>query len=229
MGRAGRQRARRPEPPAADLVFWPTADGGLPVAVVVVQGQSNPRRERAALEGWQASIATGRYAQVRYLAGPAAASHLGRLATGIGLTAAQFIAAERVVTDEALVLASVMENVDEASVAVETERVPDPDYPRPSPEHAVPQRWATEEPVEAPEQAEERQKLINDVLSRGEQHAGGAGDWERRSDRAQGRPDCRGHARIFADASYAAGDSPLGRDGRLAGCLGACQDRRTLA
>ena len=60
-----------------DLVFWPTSDGRLPVAVVVVQGQSNPRRERVALEGWQASIATGRYAQVRYVAGPAAAFDSG--------------------------------------------------------------------------------------------------------------------------------------------------------
>ena len=38
-----------------DLVFWPTSDGRLPVAVVVVQGQSNPRRERVALEHLSAS------------------------------------------------------------------------------------------------------------------------------------------------------------------------------
>jgi hypothetical protein len=63
-----------------DLAFWPARDGGLQVAVVVVQGQSNPRRERAALEGWQASILAGRYAQVRYLAGHAAGGHLRRLA-----------------------------------------------------------------------------------------------------------------------------------------------------
>jgi hypothetical protein len=151
-----------------DLVFWPTSDGRLPVAVVVVQGQSNPRRERVALGGWQASIATGRYAQVRYLAGPAAASHLERLATEIGLTAPQFIAAERVVADGAPVLPSVIENVDEPSMDVETAPVAEPDFPRPSPARVVPQRSTTEEPVETPEQAAERRKLINDVLGLGE-------------------------------------------------------------
>jgi hypothetical protein len=70
-----------------DLAFWPADDDALHVAVVLVQGQSNPRLERAALEGWQASTAAGQYVQVRYLAGPAAASHLRRLAAGIGLAA----------------------------------------------------------------------------------------------------------------------------------------------
>jgi hypothetical protein len=151
-----------------DLVFWPTSDGKLSVAVVVVQGRSNPRREGVALEGWQASITTGRYAQVRYLAGPADASHLGRLATEIGLTAPQFIAAERAVADEAPVLPSVIENVDEELVAVETAPGAEPDFPRPSPEHVVPQRSTTQEPVETSEQAAERRKLINDVLGHGE-------------------------------------------------------------
>ena len=62
------------------------------VAVVVIHGQSKPRRERAALEGWRASIWTGRYAQVRYLAGPRLRRHLRHMATEIGLTALQFIA-----------------------------------------------------------------------------------------------------------------------------------------
>jgi hypothetical protein len=83
-----------------DLVFWPACDRRLHVAVVVVRGLSNPRRERAALEGWQDSIVAGRYAQVRYLAGPAAASHLRRVAMDIGLTAPQLIAGERVMADE---------------------------------------------------------------------------------------------------------------------------------
>jgi hypothetical protein len=148
-----------------DLVFWPTSDGRLPVAVVVVQGSSNPRRERAALEGWQASIAAGRYAQVRYLAGPATARHLGRLAIEIGLTAPQFIAAERVVADEPPVLP---ENVEEASVTAETAPVAAPDFPRPSPAHVVPQCSRSEEPVETLEQAAERQKLINELLGHGE-------------------------------------------------------------
>jgi hypothetical protein len=51
---------------------------------MVIDGQSNPRRERAALTGWQASISRGQYAQVRYLAGPATPMPLSRLATEIG-------------------------------------------------------------------------------------------------------------------------------------------------
>ena len=147
-----------------DLAFWPAGDGGLQVAVVVVQGQSNPRRERAALEGWQASILASRYAQVRYLAGPATARHLGRLAADIGLTAPQFIAGERVMADEPPVRRSVIENVDEASVAVETAPVAAPDLQRPSPAHVVPQCSSSVEPVETSEQAAERRKLINEVL-----------------------------------------------------------------
>ena len=96
-----------------DLAFWPAGDDKLHVAVVVIQGQSNPRRERAALDGWHASISAGRYAQVRYLAGPAAASHLRRVATDIGLTAPQFIAGERVTADELPVLPSIIETVGE--------------------------------------------------------------------------------------------------------------------
>jgi hypothetical protein len=147
-----------------DLAFWPSSDAGLQVAVVVAQGQSNPRRERAALEGWQASILAGRYAQVRYLAGPATASHLRRLATDIGLTAPQFIAAERVMADEPPILPSIIDHVDEASVPVKTAPVAAPDLPRPSTEHVVPQRSTTEERVETPEQAAERRKLINEML-----------------------------------------------------------------
>lgn len=92
-----------------DLVFWPSLDGRLPVAVLVAQGLANSRRERAALQGWQASITAGRYAQVRYLAGPAVASRLRRLATDVGLIPAQFIVGERVVADEPAVLPEIIE------------------------------------------------------------------------------------------------------------------------
>jgi hypothetical protein len=88
--------------------------------VVVVQGLSNPRRERAALEGWQRSIAAGRYAQVCYVAGPAFVSNLRHLAQDIGLTAPRLIGGERVMADELPVLSSVIENADEESVAAET-------------------------------------------------------------------------------------------------------------
>jgi hypothetical protein len=92
-----------------DLVFWPSLDDRLPVAVVVVRGLPNARRERAALEGWQASITAGRYAQVRYLAGPAVASRLRRLATDVGLMPAQFIVGECVVAGEPPALPEVIE------------------------------------------------------------------------------------------------------------------------
>lgn len=132
--------------------------------MVVVQGLSNPRRERAAVEGWQDSIVAGRYAQVRYLAGPAAASHLRRLATEIGLTAPQLIAGEHVMADELPMLSSVIENVDEESVAAETAPVAAPDFPPSSAAHIAARCSTLEEPAEMPEQAAVRQKLINEVL-----------------------------------------------------------------
>jgi hypothetical protein len=147
-----------------DLVFWSAGDEELQVAVVVVQGQSNPRRERAALEGWRDSIAAGRYAQVRYLARPAAARHLRRVATEIGLTAPQFIAGENVMADELPVVPPMVEDVDKASLAVETAPVVASDLPRPSPAHVDPPRSRPQEPLETPEQAAEHQKLIDEVL-----------------------------------------------------------------
>src|ERR1039457_1580497 len=73
-----------------DLVFWP-APGGLPVAVVVGHGLPKPRRERAALEGWQRSIAAGQYAQVRYVTDPSSARRLEDGAARVGLSAPQLI------------------------------------------------------------------------------------------------------------------------------------------
>ena len=147
-----------------DLVFWPAWDRRLQVAVVVAQGLSNPRRERAALEGWQRSIVAGRYAQVCYVAGPAFVSHLRRLAEDIGLTAPQLIVGERVMADELPVVPSVIAYVDEASVPAETAPVAAPDFPRSSAAHIAPQCSTLDEPVEMPERAAERQKLINEVL-----------------------------------------------------------------
>jgi hypothetical protein len=103
-----------------DLVFWPARDPSVQRAVVVASGLSNPRRERAALEGWQRSIVAGRYARVCYVAGPAFVSHLRRVAEDIGLTAPQLTVGERVMVDQLYGLASVIENVDEESVVGET-------------------------------------------------------------------------------------------------------------
>jgi len=83
-----------------DVVFWPWLDDRMPVAVVVDRGLTSARRERAALAAWHRSITAGQYAQVRCVAGPAAASHLRRVATDVGLLSAQFIVAEHVVASD---------------------------------------------------------------------------------------------------------------------------------
>jgi hypothetical protein len=87
------------------LAFWPEGDDELHVAMVVVQGQSNPRGERAALVSWHASnrpIYTGPLpGWSRRRQPPATCRH------EIGLTAPQFI------VGEPPVLPSVVENVDE--------------------------------------------------------------------------------------------------------------------
>jgi hypothetical protein len=83
-----------------DLVFWSAWDRRRQVAVVIAPGLTNPRRERAALEGWQRSISTGQYAQVHSVAGPAFVSHLRSAAEDIGLTAPQLIVGERVTAPE---------------------------------------------------------------------------------------------------------------------------------
>jgi hypothetical protein len=99
-----------------DLVFSCAWDRRRQVAVVIAPGLTNPRRERAALEGWQRSISTGQYAQVHYVASPAFVSHLRGVAEAIG-AAPQLIVGERVMADELPVLASVIAEVDEESVA----------------------------------------------------------------------------------------------------------------
>jgi hypothetical protein len=65
----------------------------------------------------------------------------------------------------------VSENVEEVP-AIIRDAVAAPDLPRPSPEHDAPQPSSTEEPAETPEQAAEHQKLIDEVLGRGEPAGG---------------------------------------------------------
>jgi hypothetical protein len=81
---------------------------------------------------WGAQVGTER-------GGPAAASHLRRLATEIGLTAPQFITGESVMADEPPVPPVVIETVEEVSVAIEMAPGPASDLPRPSPDHVAPQ------------------------------------------------------------------------------------------
>ena len=89
-------------PRLPDLVAWPQNISRQPVAIIVDRGQLNKARQRVALEGWRAAIASGRYAQVRYQTAPNAASGLIRLAREIGLTAPQFGVEQRLTADQLL-------------------------------------------------------------------------------------------------------------------------------
>lgn len=160
-----------------DLVFWP-APGGLPVAVVVGHGLPKPRRERAALEGWQRSIAAGQYAQVRYVTDPSSARRLEDGAARVGLSAPQLIAVERVVTDEPSVPAMPIETVAEASPTADVAPVAVPDPPQPVPVHTPPPS-TPQAPARTPEQAAERQKLIRELL--GQEEPAGRRRWRRRT------------------------------------------------
>lgn len=82
-----------------DLVFWRGPRHELPVAVVIARGASKPRREQATLNGWKESIRAGQYAQVRYLAPPAAARRVASLAEQIGLYETELFADEDLALD----------------------------------------------------------------------------------------------------------------------------------
>lgn len=152
-----------------DLVFWPSADRSGPVAVVLEAGGApNPRRQRAALEGWQGAIATGRYAQVQYLARPAAGRSLECLAAQIGLTTDQFIAVERVETIEPPESVEVIGNLAAESTVPLTVPVAVPDPPEPSPSAVVPPPSMSGERLETPDQESQRRKMINEMLGYGE-------------------------------------------------------------
>jgi hypothetical protein len=150
-----------------DVVFWPRLDDNMPVAVVIDRGLTSARRERAALAGWHRSIMAGQYAQVRCLASPAAASHVRRVATDVGLLPTKFIVAERVIPDEPRAHPLANRSVDDDQVAVATARVARSDFAGPPTAHTAPP-GGTDERVEAPEQAAARQKLINELLGHGE-------------------------------------------------------------
>lgn len=148
-----------------DLALWPATAPRLAIAAVVIHIESNSRRERAALAGWHAAIMAGQYAQVRYLAGPATATHLNHLASQMGLTAPQFIAGEHVMAHEPPPLRSTITNPEELSVdvaapvAVRTGPAATTDLPPLSPAHG-PECRGPDEPVMTPE----RQKLIIELL-----------------------------------------------------------------
>lgn len=117
-------------PRLPDLVFWP-ADSALPVAVVFERGHQHPRRKRAALEGWQAAIAAGRYAQVRYQTAPVIARDLQRLAAQIGLGAPAFAAGENMTEHE--LVAPAAEAQDDTAPPAAVAKEPAPTCAAPTP------------------------------------------------------------------------------------------------
>jgi len=153
-----------------DLAHRPARAGTRPVAVVIHE-HTNPGRERAALAGWQQSILAGQYTHVRYVAGPAAATHLSRLAAQIGLTASQFTAGDHVTADETPAAPPIVENpvagpgpVTQAPLRVDTPPLATPDLPRPSAAHVVPQASISQKPAQTPERTAAQQELITQLL-----------------------------------------------------------------
>ncbi len=113
VGRGDRQRARRLQAPAPGPSVLArvrsqaaSGSGGSPGAFQSAARTGDLRRVAT-------SIAGSRYAQVRFVAGPAFAT----LALDVGLTAPQLIVGERVIADQLPVHARVIESVDEKSVA----------------------------------------------------------------------------------------------------------------
>lgn len=61
-----------------DLAFRPTSDGSLPVAVIVILGQSNPRREPSTIESHDEELVGVTAAPVRIESAPVATADLRR-------------------------------------------------------------------------------------------------------------------------------------------------------
>ncbi len=144
-------------PRLPDLVLWPT-DSPLPVAVVFEREHQHPWRKRAALEGWQAAIAAGRYAQVRYQTGPAIAPDIRRLAAQIGLDAPAFVAGDNMTAHE--LIAPTAENELTGRAAMQEQPAPTCAPPTPN----VDRDPGPPQVADTPEQAAERQHLVNELL-----------------------------------------------------------------
>jgi hypothetical protein len=147
-------------PRLPDLVLWP-ADSPLPVAIVLEPRQRNPRRQRAALEGWQAAITAGRYGQVRYQTGPVIARDLRRLAAQIGLGAPAFVTGDDMTTYELNASTAAAEDDTTPRAAVEKQPAPACAPPPPEVDRSPP---APQEVAETPERTAERQRLVNELL-----------------------------------------------------------------
>jgi len=143
-----------------DLVLWPS-NRPLPVAIVLERDYQHPRRQRAALQGWQAAIAAGRYAQVRYQTGPILAYDLHRLTAQVGLDPPAFIVGENMTAPELDPPATATKDPTAPPKAAETQRAPTDPPPTPDLDRnpgKPPQMEVTPEP------AAERQRLVNDLL-----------------------------------------------------------------
>ena len=150
-----------------DLVFWPARDDTRPVAVVVGHGPPSPRRERAALRGWQDAIAAGQYPQVRYLAHPAATGRFEHMAVELGLTDAQFIVGDDLVAAVPPAPADVVEKLDETEASAELPpAVASP--PLPAPVQPAPRAMDLEVRTSPPEPDAERQMLIRELIGQDE-------------------------------------------------------------
>ena len=127
----GRKRAQRPQPPTPPprpLATQQTAPGchRPPTAL------PTPTRQPAALQGWQAAIAAGRYAQIRYQTSPILAYDLHRLAAQVGLDPPALIVGENMTAPELYPPATVTE--DDTTPPAAVEQQPAPTYPPPTPD-----------------------------------------------------------------------------------------------
>lgn len=157
-----------------DLVLWPP-NSPLPVAIVLERDYQHPRRRRAALQGWQAAITAGRYAQIRYQTSPILAYDLHRLAAQIGLGPSAFIVGENMTAPELGPPATATKGPTAPAVAVETQ--PAPTDPPPTP--GVDRNPREPPQVEVtPEPADQRQRLVNELLGISEPQP--SGRWRRR-------------------------------------------------
>jgi hypothetical protein len=146
-----------------DLVAWPSASQA-PVAIVLEHSQPHHhKRLQASLEGWQAAIREGRYAQVRYQTDPVTARQLERLAAQLGLTASAFLAVERLTADMLVAPAAV--KPDTPTTAAQTPPAPVSVPPRPPPApNPDPRLPAPQEPADTPPPAAGPQRNVDEVL-----------------------------------------------------------------
>jgi hypothetical protein len=148
-----------------DLAVWPP-QSSVPAGLVIEHGVKREQRRRLVLEGWQAAINAGRYARVQYdCSSPWVARELTRIAEQIGLGAPQFCAVQQTPPEQIAELPPAKPDPPAAPAEIETPPavISAPAAPQPASKveltPSLPQ-----EPAQTPEQAAERQRMINQVL-----------------------------------------------------------------